>query len=329
MTIKRDILVIGAGPAGICVADELQRAGWSVAMIDAGSVGHSIGQFPTNLEFFSTRDLVELCGVPLTIPNAKPTRVEYWAYLHRVVEQRKLEVFPYHRVVTATRSEAGFELAMSSMQHGEVRASCRQLVLAIGAWERTNRLGVPGEDLPHVAHRYTEAFGYVGQRVLVVGGRNSAVETALELYRAGAKVAISYRGTTFRDRGIKYWLVPDIENRLERGEIVGFLGTDVVEILPNRVTMRRRDTGETFEQPVDFVMCLLGFRPTTELYDQLGVAYDPATLVPSFDRETLESNAPGVYLSGVILQGSMGGGIFIENVRDHAKKIREGMRYEV
>ena len=334
-----DVVVVGAGPAGLAVAEHLQREGVARCIIvDKGAVAEAISQYPAFMTFFSTRELLELGGMPLTIPHEKPTRREYLAYLQRFVQHHGLDVRPGMDVRDVRRvpgRQPGQPGAFEVMAHptqaapatpGPVTYRSRFVVLATGAWDHPQMLGIPGEDLPKVSHRYTESHRYIGRRVMVIGGRNSAVELALELYRAGAHVDLSYRRTSFDGHGLKYWLRPDIDNRLKKGEIGNHLGTVPVSIAPDHVRLRRLDDGHEYTVGNDFVLCMTGYLPDTGLLKRSGVTVDDATRCPTFDPATLESNVAGLFVAGVLLQGNMSGHVFIENSRDHGLPIAAGMR---
>lgn len=333
-TTNSDILIVGAGPAGLAVGDELQRAGYSVILLDKGAVAEAISQFPTFMTFFSTKDLLELDNFPLTIVGEKPSRREYLAYLSRFVKDRELNIQTRHEVTSIDRTpglspgeEGAFRVfARAYRAEKPIEFTARYIVIASGAWDNPNMLRVEGESLPHVTHRYREAHPYVGKRVLVVGGRNSAVEIALELFRAGADVHLSYRRDTIDGYGVKYWLKPDINNRLEKGEIGAHLGTTPVKFAPDHTMLKRLDSGEEYRLETDAVICMTGYSPNPMLLRGCGVEVDAETRRPTFDPETHETNIPGIYMAGVIMQGNMSGHIFIENSRDHGAVILEALK---
>jgi thioredoxin reductase (NADPH) len=325
-----DVAIIGAGPAGLAVGNELQRAGYRTVLFDKGALGSAIADFPTFMQFFSTKDLLEIDHFPLTIAGEKPTRREYLVYLHRFAQDKSLDVRPQHlaqRIEKLSDEQGGgFRVEIEAFREGPLEVRARYVVIATGAWDNPVRLNIPGEDLPHVSHRYKEAFPYIGRRVLVVGGRNSAIEVALELWRAGADVSLSYRRFDFTGAGLKYWIVPDIENRLANNEIHGHLGTVPVEIRRDSVRLREVRGEREYDIPADFVLCMTGYRPDLRLLTDSGVAFDPQTSAPLFDPETLESSVPGLFLAGVMLQGNISGKIFIENSRHHGPQILAGIR---
>lgn len=321
-----DCLIVGAGPAGLAVANTMTAAGMDCAVVERGPVAHHIAQYPTFMTFFSTRELLEIDRFPLTITEDKPTRREYLAYLDRFVQERGLPVRMYTDVETVKKQPEGhFEVRVRAMGRQAEHLLARTVVVACGAFDNPRRLGVPGEELPKVAHRFTEPHPYVGTRVLVVGGRNSAVETALTLHRAGADVSLSYRGTDFEGYGLKYWLKPDIENRIRNDEIHGYLGTQVVRIDWDSVTLRNA-RGTQFVIGNDFVICHLGYNPPVTFLRSMGIEVEEGTNIPAHDPQTLETNVPGLYVAGTIIAGNVSGHVFIENSRHHGEMILRGMR---
>lgn len=316
-----DFAVIGAGPSGLATAHALMSRGWRVVVLDKGCIGSNISEYPTQLRFFSTSRNLELCGFPLMSAEEKPTRAEYLNYLVGFARFHSIDVRPYWEVVGLER-EAGGVFALDCLRNGcaRERLRARRVVVAPGAWENTRRLGAEGEDLPKVHRRFTEASRYAGTRVLVVGGSNSAVETALLLHRAGAETTIAHRGPSLHSRSIKYWLRPDIENRIMRGEIAAHLHATVQRIDPLSVTLQVAD-GSSREVSNDFVLPLIGYDPPTGFLSRLGIRSDPETGRPEHDPGTLETNVPGIFVAGVITAGNINGQIFIETMRHHGDLI--------
>lgn len=318
-----DVLVVGAGPAGLATAIAARRAGLSHLVLEKGVVVNSIYHFPTHMVFFTTAELLELGELPFVTPYEKPTRFEALRYYRRVVDAFRLEVRTGEAVKGIHPETDGTGARPFAIESRTERGSrrtwrARFVVLATGVFDWPNALGVPGEDLPHVSHYYREAHPYYRKEVVVVGGKNSAAEAALELYRAGASVTLVHRGPALGD-SVKYWVRPDIENRIREGAIRARFETRVVEIRPASVMVEcagRRD-----ELPADAVLLLTGHHPDTTLFERAGIRYDPVTLVPAVDPDTLESNVEGLFLAGSVISGRHAGRIFIENGRFHGEQV--------
>lgn len=319
----RDVLIVGAGPAGLATAIAARHHGLDYLVVEKGTVADAIYRFPTHMVFFTTPELLEIGNLPLTTPYDKPTRLEALRYYRKVVDTYQLQVAMHEEVtaVTATGDGGGrvFEVE-SRTARGlvRVRGACA-VVLAMGYYGRPNLLNVPGEDLPHVSHYYDEAHPYYRQRVVIVGGKNSACEAALELHRAGAHVTLAHRGETLGE-SVKYWVKPDIENRIKEGSIAGRFSTEVVEIRPTHVVVRRRGQLETDTIPADAVLLLTGYQADHDFLRRAGVEIDPETLIPRHHAETFETNVPGLFIAGGQLAGRRTGTIFIENGRFHGEQ---------
>ena len=315
-----DLVVVGAGPCGIAAGVAARAAGLSCVLFDRGCITNSLLGYPYYMTFFSTAVMLEVGEVPFTIPNPKPTRREALAYYRRVVEHWKLDVRQYEEVVGVEGSEGNF-LVSTRKEHGEARVyTAEAVVFATGGFHGPNLLGVQGEELSKVRHHYHEPYPYYGQDVMVVGAGNSAVEAALELFRNGARVTMVHFGSKI-DRGVKPWVVPDIENRLKNGEIRMHWRSRIVEVRPASVLVRREDTGELGEVANDFVLALTGWRADHAPLRSLGVKIDATTEIPSHHKRTMETNVRGVYLAGVVAAGHDANKIFIENGREHGKLI--------
>lgn len=320
MSERTDIAVIGAGPCGIAVGTAARAAGVQATLFDKGPIASSLLSYPYYMTFFSTAVMLEVGGVPFTIPEPKPTRREALAYYRRVVEHWNLDVRQYEEVTAVRRTQEGFELATQTLSGDQRRVLAGAVVVAIGGFQEPNLLGVPGEDLPKVRHYYQEPFPYYDQDVVVVGGGNSAVESALELYRNGTRVTLVHFADTI-DRGVKPWVVPDITNRLKNGEITPRFGTKVREIKPASVVLVDEGSGETDEIANDFVLAMTGWRADHGLLRSLDVRIDGETGIPEHDPTTMETNSPGVFIAGVIAAGHNANKIFIENGREHGGRI--------
>lgn len=315
-----DTVIAGAGPIGLAVAISARRRGADALVIDAGAVCHSILRYPVGMTFFTTAERLEIGGHPFPCAGQKPVREEALKYYRGVVRAEELRVRTDAKLVDARRADGGGDIRCDvETRHGPERLHCRRLVLATGYFDHPNPLGVPGEDLPHVSHYFDEAHKSFGQDVVVIGGGNSAVEAALELFRAGARVTVVHRGAELRPT-VKYWLRPDIENRLKAGEIAARLAATVVRIEERQAVVRVAD-GAVERLPADRVYALTGYHPDFDLFRSIGVALDPETAVPSHDPETLETNVPGVHLAGSITRGYDISEVFIENGRFDGEKI--------
>ncbi len=318
-----DLLVVGAGPIGISCGVAAQRAGLSTLLIDKGTVADALCHYPPNLVWFSTPELLEIADVPLVCSGAKPTGPELIRYYRRVAEHHALPMRLYEKVNAIERAppSAGDDpdAARFVVVTTKSRYRVRSVVLATGFFDFPNRLHVEGEELPKVTHYYRGPLPYYGQRVLVIGGGNSAVEAALELYRNGAAdVTLVHRGTELK-RGIKYWVRPDIDNRIREGSIRAHFETRVVRIEEERVHLE--SSGRAFAIENDFVLALTGYHADFGLLERAGVELVGAESRPRLDPETMETNVPGLYCAGVVIGGRDTGSIFIENSREHGERI--------
>jgi len=315
-----DLAVIGAGPCGLAVGVAAKRAHLACSLFDKGPVVSSLLRYPLYMSFFSTAEKLEI-GVPFVTAGDKPTRREALAYYRRVAEHFELDVRQYHAVVRVERRPDGFELVARHPGAAEPETiRSRHVVCATGCVESPNLLGVRGEDLPHVSHFFVEPHPYWQQRVVVVGGGNSAVEAALELNRVNARVTMVHFLSDF-DRGVKPWVLPDITNRVKEGRIAVRWCSRVVEIARSHVVVRREPDGDRETVPADFVVALTGYRADLSLLRSLGVEVDDTTGVPRHDPATMETNVRGVYIAGVLSSGFDANKIFIENGREHGGRI--------
>ena len=320
-----DLVVVGAGPCGIAAGAAAKKAGLSCVLLDKGAIAGSLLNYPYYMTFFSTAVMLEVGGVPFTIPDPKPSRREALAYYRRVVEFWKLDVRQYEEVTAIEAAESGYTLRSNDVAGGFHAYRASNVVIATGGFYEPNFLGVPGEDLPKVKHYYHEPYPYFDQDVVVVGAGNSAVESALEMYRNGVRVTLVHFADKI-DRGVKPWVVPDITNRLERGEITPLLQHRVIEILPRSVRVRSEVDGTEQEIPNDWVVAMTGWRPNPLLLRALGVSIDEETGIPSHSPDTMETNVQGVFIAGVIAAGHNANKIFIENGREHGGLIAETVK---
>ena len=314
-----DVVIVGAGPAGLAAAIAARRRGLSAAVLEKGVLVNSLWHYPTDMVFFTTPELLEIGGLPFVSPYEKPTRQEALRYYRRVVDMFGFDVAFNEPVVGLDRGRDGLFQVHSEPAHGPARTRvARTVVIATGAYDVANRLGVPGEDLPHVSHYYREPHPYYRRRVVIVGGKNSAAEAALDLYRMGAKVTIVHRGAALGD-SIKYWVKPDIENRIKEGSIAARFDTRVVEIRPADVVLDGPE-GRVID-PADGVLLLTGYRSDTTLLRMAGAAIDPDLEAPVHDPETYETTVPNLFVAGAVIAGRQSGRIFIENGRFHGEHV--------
>lgn len=314
-----DVVIVGAGPSGLSCAIEAKNEGLSVIVLEKGSLVDYIRRFPANLVWFSTPELLEIGGVPFVISTVRPTRVDTLNYYQKVVRVHALDVRCFDPVRTIRPSPEGFEIGTAR----GVQYRARHVVVATGYFDNPNRLGVPGEDLPHVRHYYDEPFMYFDCDVVVVGGRNSAVEAALDMYRHGARVRLVHRGDRLSE-GVKYWILPDMENRLKAGEIRASFRSTVVGIDAGGVTVK---TPRGIEMvPAAFVFVLIGFHPDVTHMAEFGIRINPESLAPEHDPATFRTNVPGLYVAGSAVAGKYNNRIFVENGRLHGRVIVEAIR---
>ena len=309
-----DLLILGAGPIGLACGIEAKKAGLNYLILEKGALCNSIYNYPVNMTFFSTAERLELAGIPFMTAGAKPTRTEALDYYRKIYQLFQLQVNLYEAVDTLKKEGGLFFVQTSKGSY-----SSRKIVLATGFYDLPNLLHVPGEELPKVLHYYKEPWPFVGQKVLVVGGANSAVDAALECWRKGAQVSMALLGDEV-DENVKYWVRPDIMNRIKEGSIRAIKNSKVIEILPTEVRLATPE-GE-IRLPNDWVLALTGYRPNFGLLDQLGVQLSlDEKRQPCYDQTNQESNVPGVYLAGVVCGGLNTREFFIENSISHAEAI--------
>jgi thioredoxin reductase (NADPH) len=318
--MRVDVAVIGAGPCGIAAGIAGRRAGLSCVLFDKGCIVSSISGYPTHMTFFSTADRLEIGGVPFVIVGERPTRREALRYYQRVVREHELDVHQYEAVRGVVRDADDFIVTTETARGEACTYRARAVVVATGYFDSPNMLDVPGEDLPKVLHNYREGHVYHEQDCVVVGGGNSAVDAALELHRWGARVTIVHF-TDGIDPNVKPWVRPEIEARLRDGDIAARFGARVVSISPGSVSVRSDRDGAVRELPNDWVLVMTGYTPDGTLLRSLGVAFDPVTGIPHHDPATMETNAPGVFIAGVLSAGFNANKVFIENGRGHGALI--------
>ena len=319
-----DLAVVGAGPCGIAVGAAASTAGLGATLYDKGCITNSLVDYPYYMTFFSTAQKLEIGDVPFTIADSKPTRREALGYYRRVVQYYGLDVRQYEEVTSVEGQKGDFLLHTRAQSGAEDTLRARALVVATGGFHEPNYLNVPGEDLQKVKHYYQEPFPFYDQDVLVVGAGNSSVESALETYRIGARVTMVHIFHEI-DRGVKPWVVPDIRNRLEKGEIEVFWRHRILEIRPASVVLQNMDSEDTVEIPNDWVLAMTGWVPDREFISGLGIDIDDETGIPSHDSDTMETNVPGIYIAGVLAAGYNANKIFIENGKFHGPKIVEAV----
>jgi thioredoxin reductase (NADPH) len=318
-----DVICIGAGPTGLACAIEARRAGMRPLVIDKGCLCNSLFHYPVNMVFFTTPELLEIGDLPLVCNGEKPIRNESLKYYRKAAEHYTLELRLYERVMRVEGSDGKFTVLTQTELGSDGKYRGKKIVVATGYYDLPNLLGVPGEDLPHVSHYYTEPHSFWNLDVVVIGGKNSAAEAALDLFRSGARVTLVYRRPEL-GQSLKYWVRPDIENRIRANEIRAFLETQVVGIERDHVVVKNGAGKRGL--PARQVFALTGYHPDYEFIESLGVQLDPQTRKPALDPNSLESNVPGIHLAGVVIGGRQTGEIFIENGRFHGKQIIEALK---
>ena len=313
-----DVLVVGAGPTGMACAIEVQKVGFKALIIDKGCLVNSIYRYPTNMVFFTTPELLEIGDVPFTTSLAKPTRLEALEYYRRVAQHFDLNIRQYEWVKTVTGEDGDFRITTTDRHDAIHDYRARKIVLATGYYDLANELHIPGEDLDKVFHYYREPHPYYDSDVVIIGGKNSAAEAALDLWRHGARVTLVHRGPQMHPH-VKYWVRPDIENRIKAGEIAAYFNSTVQEINADCVVLGTPSGPIRLKN--DFVFALTGYHPDYDFLRSVGIELATEQLRPVCDPENLESNVPGIYVAGVIVAGSRTNEIFIENGRFHGKLI--------
>jgi thioredoxin reductase (NADPH) len=321
-----DVLVIGAGPTGLACAIEAERAGLSAVSIDKGCLVNSLFHYPANMVFFTTPELLEIGDIPFSTANQKPNRLEALEYYRNVAQHYRLHIRQYQRVLAVTGYDGNFRVQTRDRHLQDREYAARKIVVATGYYDRPNYIGIRGEDLPKVMHYYTEPHPFFDLDVLVIGAKNSAAIAALELWRRGARVTLVHRGPGMH-KGVKYWIKPDIENRIAHGEITAYFNSMVQEIQPECVRLSTPDGERMLKN--DFVFALTGYHPDYDFLRSLGIELTHPEMRPVCDPETFETNVPGIYVAGVIVAGSRTSEIFIENGRFHGKQIAADLKKRI
>ena len=311
---RSDVMIIGSGPSGLACAIEAKKSGLSAIVLEKGSITDSIRRFPHDLIWFSTPELLEIGNVPFVIPTVRPTRVDTLNYYRKVARHEQLDIRQHDAVEEILHP--GDEFLVRTAGGKEYRGT--SVVVATGYFDNPNRLGVPGENLPHVHQYYDEPFSCVGCDVVVVGGKNSAVETSLDLYRHDARVTLVHRRPALSE-GVKYWILPDIQNRINAGQIAACFDSVVTRIDGESVHLKGPEGERSIK--ADFVFVLIGYHQETDLLRKFGMTVDPETLAPHADPQTFETNVPGLYVAGSVVAGKFNNKIFVENGRLHAGPI--------
>lgn len=315
-----DVLVVGAGPTGLACAIEAQRAGLSALLIDKGCLCNSLFHYPSNMTFFTTPELLEIGDMPFSSPNQKPSRNEALEYYRKVADHYQLDMRQYQTVTGLSGADGDFTITTLDQYDRQRSYSACKVILATGYYDLPNYLDIPGEELPKVQHYYHDPHPYYDQKVLVIGGKNSAAIAALDLWRHGAQVTLVHRGNAMHHH-VKYWILPDINNRIKNGEVTAYFSSSVTRIGRDTVELLTPQGTITLEN--DYVFALTGYHPDFDFLTALGVRLDGVDRCPECDPQSLESNVPGLYLAGVIVAGARTNEIFIENGRFHGRQIAQ------
>jgi thioredoxin reductase (NADPH) len=315
-----DVLVVGAGPTGLACAIETQRAGLRTVVIDKGCLCNSLFHYPSGMTFFTTPELLEIGDMPFSSPNQKPSRNEALEYYRKVADHYRLELRQYQTVSSLTGEDGDFRVTSIDQFSRQRSYVARKVILATGYYDLPNYLEVPGEELPKVLHYYNDPHPYYDQNVLVIGGKNSAAIAALDLWRHGARVTLVHRGEAMHHH-VKYWILPDINNRIKNGEVTAYFSSSVTGIGEDSVDLLTPEGTVTLEN--DYVFALTGYHPDFDFLAAAGVRMEGLDRCPACDPQSLESNVPGLYLAGVIVAGARTNEIFIENGRFHGRQIAQ------
>ncbi len=321
-----EVAVVGAGPIGIELAVALKRAGIDYVHFDARQIGYTISWYAPQTRFFSSNERIAIAGVPLMTPEqGKATREQYLMYLRAIIEQFDLQVRTYEPVIDLHRDADGIFTIVSRTTQGEQLTRARRVVLATGGTDRPRKLNVPGEDLPHVAHYFGDPHQYFHKKLLVIGGKNSAIEAALRCHHAGAKVTLSYRGPQLPEPSIKYWLLPEIRSLTQAHRVRAYFSSRVTKITPTSATIELSD-GPTVEVETDFVLVQIGFEQDKTVFQKAGVHLEGGPQCPVYDHATMMTSVPDLYVAGTAVGGTQEKfSVFIENCHEHVTRIMRSM----
>ena len=315
-----DLIVIGAGPAGLSCAIEAQNAGMNYLVLDQGGIVNSIQHFQRDMFFFSTPELLEIGGIPFVVPTTRPTSLDCVNYYRSVTEHYGLHCKFFEPIESCLKRDGEFILTGAR----GIEFKSRAVVIATGYYDAPTPLDVPGEQLPHISHLYRDPLPFYRQDVLIVGGKNSAVEAALDLWRHGARVTVVHRGEALSS-GVKYWILPDFQNRVADGSIAVHFTATVKEFLAGRTIVQEKN-GRQLEIKTDFAFILIGYRPDVGFLRSCGIEIDSDSLAPKHDPETMETNVSHLFVAGGLVGGRFNNKVFIENGREHGKKIIASLR---
>jgi len=317
-----NVLIVGAGPIGLACGIEAVKQNLSYLILEKGCLVNSLFHYPTNMTFFSTSDRLEIGGVPFVSHGDKPTRRESLEYYRRVKDAWKLKVNSFEKVVSIKKNLNQFEVKSEKNNY-----TAKKIIIATGFYDHPNQLNVPGEELPKVKHYFDEAHPYAYLKIAVIGGGNSSVDAALETFRRGSEVTMIVREDKLKD-SVKYWVRPDIDNRINEGSIKAYFNSELIDIRTNEIDIQSPDGIVTIEN--DFILAMTGYHPDFDFLKSIGIEINQSSeMDPVFDPETFETNVEGIFLAGVVCGGMETGKWFIENSRYHPKKIFDKIRKEL
>lgn len=319
--IEKDIIIIGAGPAGLVCALEASLQKMDYLILEKGLLVNSIYHFPTNMTFFSTSEVLEIGNIPFISHTDKPTRKEALEYYRRIATAHDIDIRYRQTVRSVEKNQFKFELKTQDKTY-----LCQYVIVATGYYDTPNLLQIKGEDLPKVKHYYDDAHPYIGQNIAIVGAANSACDVALETYQKGSHVTMIIKDDSIYEK-VKYWIKPNIENRIKEGKIKALFNSQIKEIQADKIIVSTPDGEQVIDN--DYVLAMTGYRPNYAFLKSIGIILDPETNIPVFNEETLESNIPQLYMAGVILAGDNTSKLFIENTRHHGKQIIKDIKRKI